>query len=394
MINTLGITPDAEQILREFRRQLHRHPEIGLEEFETTKQIISFLDTHGIERLDYPLKTGVLAIVRGKHPGPAVAVRADIDALPVLEETGLPYASEVHGKMHACGHDFHTSCVLGAALIAKELADSDTSFAGQILFVFQPAEELGVGASMIMDTGVFTDYEVKAIIGEHNNPQLPSGHIGVKAGSLMGSVDEFRIVIHGKGGHAAIPNAAVDPILIAAHVVAGLQHIVSRTVSPLDNAVVTVGQLHAGTASNVIPMEAVLEGTVRALQPDNRELIETRLRTFVEQTASAFGGRAEIEYHRELPVVVNDPRLADIVRDAAVEVVGRENVVEATPTLGGEDFALYQEALPGCFFWVGTGKPDGSSEGWHHPKFDVDEKMIPVTSEVFVRAALSALARF
>lgn len=387
-----SISKEIADKLCNFRRQLHRRPELSLQEYETTAAIATFLDEHGIERLNYPLETGVLAIVKGKHPGSTVAIRADIDALPIHEKTNLPFASEIEGQMHACGHDFHTAGVLGAALLAKDIAESEASFVGQILFVFQPAEEEGKGASLVLQTGVFADYDVKAIIGEHNNPRLAFGNIGVKTGPLMGSVDEFTIVVRGKGGHAAIPNLTVDPIVIAAHVVAGLQHIVSRNVSPLDNAVVTVGKLTAGTARNVIPMEAVLEGTVRALQPENRDLIETRLTAFVKQTAAAFGGEADVIYVRELPAVVNDARLSQIVREAAIDVVGEVRVVEAEATLGGEDFALYQEALPGSFFWVGTGNHEGTSEAWHHPKFDVDERMIPVTSEIFVRAALKVLS--
>ncbi|CAM3852357.1 M20 metallopeptidase family protein [Alicyclobacillus pomorum] len=383
------LTSTLTEELTLFRRTLHQHPELSLEEYETTRRIRAFLDKHGIEQLDYPLETGVLAVVRGKQPGPCVAVRADIDALPIHEETGLPYASQVAGKMHACGHDFHTACALGAAVLAKTVADSDASFVGSILFVFQPAEEAGVGANMVYDTGVFQDFQVGAIIGEHNNPHLEFGKIGVKSGPLMGSVDEFRIVIKGVGGHAAIPHLAVDPILVGANIVAGLQHVVSRAVSPLDSVVVTVGQFNAGTARNVIPPHAVLEGTVRCLQPEVQDLVERRFTEFVHDTAKAYGAKAEVEYERQLPVVVNDEAVASVVWDSAVKVVGADNVVVATPTLGGEDFAQYQQHLPGCFFWVGTGK----RYGWHHPSFDVDERMISTTSQLFVEAALEWLRR-
>ncbi|GMA51568.1 putative hydrolase YxeP [Alicyclobacillus contaminans] len=373
--------------LIEVRRTLHQYPEVGLEEVETTRRIVAYLDAHGIERLDYPLSTGVLAVVRGRHRGPCVAVRADIDALPIEEQTGLPYASKIAGTMHACGHDFHTACVLGAARLAKQVADSASSFAGTILFVFQPAEELGVGAQAILDTGVLRDFQVGAILGEHNNPLLEFGKIGVKAGPLMGSVDEFRIVVRGVGGHAAVPQFTVDPILVAANLVAGLQHVVSRAVSPLDSVVVTVGMFHAGTARNVIPGEAVVEGTVRCLQPSAQDVVEQRLKEFVLNTVQAYGATADIEYERQLPCLVNDARLAQLMAESAAAVVGAQNVVEAEPTLAGEDFAVYQQHLPGCFFWVGTGKP----HGWHHPSFDVDERMLKVTSEVFVHAALAWL---
>lgn len=377
-----------------FRRVLHQYPELSMEEFETTRRIQAFLQEAGIEILPYSIETGVLAIIRGKDAGPCVALRADIDALPILENTNLPFASKISGKMHACGHDFHTSALLGAALLLKELAESSVSFAGSVLLVFQPAEEVGKGAQMMLDTGVFAAYQVCCIIGEHNNPLLPSGKIGVKSGSLMGSVDEFRIVVRGKGGHAAIPDAAIDPIVVAAQIVSSLQSIVSRTISPLDNSIVTVGQFHAGTAANIIPMEAVLEGTVRCLQPENRDRIESRFAAIVQSTASAFGAEVEILYERQLPAVVNDEAIAQLLRQAASKVVGKNDVVDATPTLAGEDFAVYQEHLPGCFFWVGTGRQDGSSQGWHHPAFDVDEEMLEVTSRIFVEAARLALHYF
>ncbi len=393
MSQSVAVPQSLTEKLVSFRRTLHQHPELSFEEYETTRRIQEFLDEHGIERLNYPLATGVLALVRGKRPGPCIAVRADIDALPIHEETGLPYASKVDGKMHACGHDFHTACVLGAAVLAKEVAESEESFAGSILFVFQPAEEVGSGAKVVYDTGVFQDLNVGAIIGEHNNPLLEFGKIGVKPGPLMGSVDEFKIVVRGVGGHAAVPDLTVDPILVAANIVAGLQHVVSRTVSPLDSVVVTVGQFHAGTARNVIPPYAVLEGTVRCLQPQAQDVVEQRLTEFVQDTAKAYGATAEVEYERILPVVVNDESLSSLVWDVAERVVGADNVVVAKPTLGGEDFALYQQHLPGCFFWVGTGKPDGSSKGWHHPQFDVDERMISTTSQLFVETALEWLRR-
>lgn len=384
MAQVAAMSSELQQELTAFRRMLHTHPELSLEEFETTRHITEFLTSHGIEVLDYPLATGVLAMVRGRRPGPCIAVRADIDALPIVEETKLAFASQTQGKMHACGHDFHTSAGLGAAVLAKQAAESEESFAGSILFVYQPAEEVGQGAGLIMGTGVFEDFQVAAIVGEHNNPLLELGKIGVKSGSLMGSVDEFRIVVHGVGGHAAIPELTVDPIVIGAQLVSGLQHLVSRVTSPHDQVVVTVGTFQAGTARNIIPPHAVLEGTVRSLQPAAREKVEAHFRTFVEQTVAAYGASVTLEFEHILPSVINDEATADVVRVAAATVVGEENVVEADPTLGGEDFSVYQGRLPGCFFWVGTGK----GYSWHHPSFDVDESMIHKTSEVFVAVAL------
>lgn len=377
--------------LVEFRRTLHQHPELSLHEVETTNRIREFLHLLSVEIVPTNLKTGLCAVVRGNRPGACVAIRADIDALPIAEQTGLPFASVSEGKMHACGHDFHTAAVLGAVIRATQRAASNESFPGEILFVFQPAEEVGQGAKQVLESGVLEQLKVGAIFGEHNQPLLPAGTIGVAQGPLMASVDEFRIVVRGVGGHAALPEQAVDPILTAAHIVAGLQHIVSRTIAPMGAVVVTVGSFHAGTANNIIPPEAILDGTVRCLQPQYRDCVEQRLHSFVEQTARAFGAAAEVTYRRVLPGVVNDEGLTELVRSCAARVVGETSVAYASPSMAGEDFSLYQERIPGCFFWIGTGKPDGSSKAWHHPQFDVDESMLSVTAEVFVESAVEWL---
>lgn len=394
MVTSSGMTESLVAQLVAFRRALHARPELSLQEVETTNRIRAFLTDHGVEILEYALNTGVIARVQGNRPGPCIAIRADIDALPIVEQTGLPYASQSNGVMHACGHDFHTAAVLGATLLLKQQAESEASFNGTVMIIFQPAEELGCGATQIIDTGVFQDHAVQAILGEHNNPRVPSGQIGVAAGPLMASVDDFRIVVQGVGGHAAIPDRTIDPVLIGAEIATGLQHVVSRAVSPLDSVVVTVGTFHAGTARNVIPNEAVLEGTVRCLQPKWRHLVEQRLRSFAIDTAAAYGGRCNVQYERVLPGVVNDPELAKLVAKAAATVVGEASVVQAEPTMAGEDFALYQELLPGLFFWVGVGDTGGQSPGWHHPAFDVDESMIPVAAQVFTEAALEWLHQY
>ncbi|MDP9727960.1 MULTISPECIES: M20 family metallopeptidase [Alicyclobacillus] len=382
---------DLQRELVAVRRALHRHPETGLEEYATTQTIENFLKEHGIEIISGRMSTGTFAYVKGKRPGPCVAIRADIDALPILEATGLPYASEIEGKMHACGHDFHTAAVIGSALLAKERAESDESFAGSLLFVFQPAEELGLGAKLVLDSGVLKEHQVKCMIGEHNNPLLESGKIGVRVGPLMGSVDEFTLTIHGVGGHAAIPNLTVDPIVIGAHLVTALQTLVSRGVSPLASGVVTVGKFQAGTARNVIPDIAVLEGTVRSLDENVRRFLEERIWQVSETICKAFGGSVDIEFERQLPVTTNHSEVAEWVRLAAIQVVGEENVVEAEQTLGGEDFSIYSQVMPACFFWVGTGKGDGSSRGWHHPQFDVDENCLLMTSRVLLQSGYLAL---
>lgn len=362
------------------RQELHRHPELSNQEVWTTDRLRTWLTEAGIAVLPLNLPTGLVAEVRGAKPGPVVAVRADIDALPVQEETGLPFASEIPGRMHACGHDFHATTVLGAALILQELREE---LAGTVRFFFQPAEEEATGARALIAVGALEG--VKAVFGMHNKPDVPSGHVGVKAGPLMAATDTITITVTGKGGHAAVPDVTIDPVVAGSAIVMALQTAVSRNISPLESAVVTIGSFQAGTTHNVIPQTATLMGTVRTFVPAVRARLQERLDRLVKDVASAYGAEASIQWIEGTPAVHNDPAMAELVHRAA-ELVGLP-VVEAVPTMGGEDFAEYQHRVPGCFVWMGTGCP----ENWHHPRFVVDETAIHKGSALFAQAAVEAL---
>lgn len=362
------------------RRELHQYPELSNEEYETTERIRSWLTEAGIRLLDLDLPTGVLAEVKGKQPGPTIMLRADIDALPVYEETDLPFVSTRPGKMHACGHDFHTSSMIGAAKLLQANADA---LHGTVRILFQPAEEQAVGAKAVIEAGALEG--VSAIFGMHNKPELPVGTIGIRTGPLMASVDRFKINILGKGGHAGIPEAAVDPVVVSSAIVSSLQTLISRNISPHHSAVVSVCRLEAGSSWNVIPDTATLEGTVRTFQPEAREAIPGHMKRVVEHIAAGYGAEAHLEWTSMLPAVNNDPKMAEIMQLAA-DAQGLQ-VVEAIPTMGGEDFALYQEQVPGCFIWMGT----SGTEQWHHPRFMLNEDALAISAALFAEAAVIAL---
>jgi amidohydrolase len=374
---------EAEELkprLVAIRRELHMHPELSLEEFETTRRIRGVLEEEGLTVQTFGLETGLVADIEGGAPGPTVALRADIDALPVAEETGLPFASRVPGKMHACGHDFHTASMIGAALLLHRRRER---LRGRVRMLFQPAEEIAVGARMMIKAGVLEG--VDAILGMHNKPDLPVGTVGIRTGALMASVDRFLIRVTGKGGHGAIPDAAIDPIVAASAIVGALQTVVSRNTSPLESAVVSVCRFQAGATWNVIPDHAELEGTVRAFDDEVRRRIPERIRRVAEGVAAGFGASAELVWTEGQAFVNNDPALADLMARAAEELGLR--VVEARPTTAGEDFSVYQERVPGCFIWMGT----SGTEEWHHPKFTLDEDALPLGAALFARAAELAL---
>ncbi|ULL15296.1 amidohydrolase [Paenibacillus sp. H1-7] len=366
--------------LVEFRRDLHRHPELSMQEVETTRKIREFLENESITILPLDLPVGVLAEIKGAYPGPTIALRADIDALPVQEETGLPYASTVSGKMHACGHDFHTAAILGAAVLLKK---HERLLHGSVRLLFQPAEEKGTGAQAMIEAGALEG--IAAIFGMHNKPDLPVGTIGLAPGPLMASVDGFKIKVRGKGGHAAVPDAAIDPIVAASAIVGGIQTAVSRNTSPFDRVVVSVCSFHAGTTWNVIPDTAVLDGTVRTFRPEVRHEMPDRLQRIATGIAAGYGASVELSWYSGIPTVNNDAAAVDIVREAADGL--RLTVVDAVPSAGGEDFAHYQEKIPGCFLWMGT----GGTEEWHHPKFTLDEEALIPGAALFALTAVHGL---
>ena len=385
----IGVAMEAMQpALIELRRDLHRHPELSLQEHRTTALLRARLAAAGLQVHDLGLATGAVATVRGAREGPTLALRADIDALPILEATGLPFASETPGCMHACGHDLHTTVMLGTALALQGVRGG---LRGSVRFLFQPAEEIARGARQLIDAGALQG--VDAVLGFHNKPDVPVGSVGVRSGPLMAAADMFALEIRGLGGHAAMPDRAIDPIVAGAAVVLALQTAVSRNISPLESVVVSVGQFHAGTAQNIIPDAARIEGTVRCFSPAVREQMPGILRRIATEVAAGFGAEARLEYTAGTPALRNDATLCDLMRRAAAAVVGEERVVEAQPVMASEDFAMYQELVPGHFAWLGVGNPAiGAVENWHHPRFIVDEAAIPLGIRVFAQAALDFLA--
>lgn len=369
-----------EQKLTSFFEELHMHPELSYEEYETTERIKRELAAAGIEILQIPLKTGVIAIVRGAKPGKTYGLRCDIDALPIAEETDLPYKSKTPGKMHACGHDFHTAAVFGAALLLQERKEE---LQGNVKILFQPAEESSHGAETVLETGVFSD--VTAIFGLHTAAYLPVGTLGIRAGSVMAAVDRFELNITGTGCHGGHPDEGVDTILVAASVIQAFQSIVGRNLNPFHTGVVSVTRINGGNTWNVIPDKVELEGTVRSMEKDDRIFIERRMREIAEHTAAAYGANAELLWYPGPPATVNEKAWSAFAQKVAEES-GFEVVPQRNST-GGEDFAFYLEKIPGCFINVGTGVGYPN----HHPKFYADEAALTPAAEYLEKLLVEAL---
>ncbi|MHA1559208.1 MAG: M20 aminoacylase family protein [Alphaproteobacteria bacterium] len=372
--------------IAEFRRDLHQHPELLYDVHRTAGRVADKLKEFGVDEVVTGIgRTGVVGVIRGSGPGPAIGLRADMDALLIEEATGLPYASENDGLMHACGHDGHTSMLLGAA---KYLAET-RQFNGTAILVFQPAEEGGAGGKAMLEDGLMERFRIEEIYGMHNLPGLPIGQFAIRPGPLLASTDEFRVIVRGRGGHAAWPNETLDPIVAAAAIVGALQSIVARSIDPLDAAVVSVTQIHAGTTSNVIPDTAWFGGTARALQANVRDLLEQRIESIAAGVAASYGLSAEIDYQRKYPVTINHPDETAFAAKIASEIVGPERVDSDTPPiLGAEDFSYMLEARPGAFILIGN----GDSAGLHSPRFDFNDEAIPLGASYWVRLLESRLA--
>lgn len=376
----MGIA-EKESLLEQFQ-WFHSHPELSFQEVETTKKIKEILQEHGIEVLPLPLQTGLVAVVRGAKPGAVVALRGDIDALPIEEESAVPYRSVNRGCMHACGHDFHTTAVLGAAIA---LHNRREQLAGTVKVIFQPGEEVATGALKITEQPVLDD--VAAIFGVHAVVNVPVGTAAVSAGSVTAAVDRFQITVHGRGCHAAEPYKGVDPILIASQLVTALQSVVSRNVAPLEAGLVSVTQIHGGTAWNIIPPSVELEGTVRTLNRNERELIPRRMEELAKGISSAFGGHADFTWIPGPPATDNDPKWA-----AFAQTVAKEQGLAVIPsqlTMGGEDFSYFQQIVPGAYIQMGIGE----SEPLHHPAFQLDTGVIQKTADYFAALAEKALQK-
>ncbi|AFH42460.1 M20 metallopeptidase family protein [Fervidicoccus fontis] len=391
MVNILELAREKEKEIVELRRLLHQHPEIAHKEYETHKILVEHLEKIGLHPRTLA-GTGIIADIEGKEKGgKTVAIRADMDALPIKEENDVPYKSLNEGFMHACGHDAHMSMVYGAALILNELRDK---LNGRVRLLYQPAEEEGTlgGAKPMIEEGALDG--VDYILGMHVWPELPEGVIGYRKGPFFAAADTIKITVKGKGGHGAKPNLAVDPIMISAKVVDALHTISSREVDPLEPFVITIGSIHGGTAHNIIPDKVEMLGTVRTLSKELRDSMEERLRRIIRGVTSAFNGDFSLEYLYGYPVLINHQEVTEIMKNVVEGLLGKEKVVESKPTMGGEDFAYYLEKVPGTFMFLGTyNEKMGYIYGVHTSKFNLNEKILPIGSSVFVAGALELMKR-
>ena len=367
-----------------WRRAIHQRPELGFQEQITADFIAQKLTKWQIEHQTGIAQTGIVATIKSDRPGKVLAIRADMDALPIQEENEVNYRSLHDGKMHACGHDGHVAIALGAAYY---LAQHRQDFTGEVKFIFQPAEEGPGGAQPMIEAGVLKNPDVDAIIGLHLWNNLPLGQIGVRSGALMAAVECFRCKILGKGGHGAMPDQTIDVIVVGSQIINALQTIVARNVNPLDAAVVTVGEFQAGTALNVIADTAQMSGTVRYFKSELENLIGKRIEDIIAGVCQSHGAKYELDYWQLYPPVINDTHITELVRSVAMDVVETPmGVVPECQTMGGEDMSFFLNKVPGCYFFLGTANPDkGLAYPHHHPRFDFDETALSIGVEIFVR---------
>jgi len=372
----------AAEMVR-FRRELHAHPELSFQEHQTARRIRERLQQiPGLTVLPPYIETDVVAVLNADRPGPCLVLRADIDALPIEEETDVPYQSVSPGVMHACGHDGHAATLTGAALVLASMADR---LPGKVKFIFQPAEEDGGGGGVLCERGVLENPKVDAALALHAWPFEPVGSVAIRAGWVMAASNPFRITVQGQGAHGAYPHRGIDPIVVSAHIITGLQSIVARTVDPQDAAVVTIGQLHAGAAENVIPPSAFMEGTLRYTRTELGGQLGERLCRIVEHTAQAHGATASVEVQDGYPPMYNDDRLSELIESTSRDLLGDANVVTNVPTsMGVEDFAYYARKVPAAMFRIGVRPAAAESyPSLHNPKFNFNDDALPIGIRLF-----------
>jgi amidohydrolase len=381
---------DLHDEIKTWRHDIHAHPELLYDVHRTAATVAQKLKAFGCDEVVPGIgRTGVVGVIRGRRPAAGagnkvIGLRADMDALPIEEATGVPYRSTISGRMHACGHDGHTAMLLGAA---KYLAET-RNFAGTAVVIFQPAEEGGAGGKAMVQDGMMERFGVEQVFGMHNYPGMPVGQFAIRAGPVMASADLVTIEIEGMGGHAARPHLAVDSVLVGAQIINQIQSIVSRNVDPLKSAVISICVFQAGHTDNVIPQTAHLRGTARSLAPDVRDLLERRLGEVVEGTAKLYGAKATLAYARGYPVLSNHERQTAFAASVAAEVAGRDKVdTDMAPVMGAEDFSYMLEARPGAFIFVGN----GNSANLHHPAYDFNDEVIPLGTSYWVRLVETAL---
>jgi hippurate hydrolase len=380
---------DFHDEIKAWRQDIHAHPELLFDVHRTAALVADKLKSFGCDEIVTGIgRTGVVGVIHGKRGsgtgGRAIGLRADMDALPIEEATGLVYASQNPGKMHACGHDGHTAMLLGAA---KYLAET-RNFDGTAVMIFQPAEEGGGGGREMVKDGLMDRFNVEEVYGMHNFPGFPVGAFGLRVGPMLAAADRLTIDIEGVGGHAARPHIAIDTVVVGAAIINALQSIVSRNVDPLESAVVSITQFHAGTADNIIPQTAQLRGTVRSLTEATRDLVEKRVHEVVETTAKLYGAKAALTYRRDYPVTRNHARQTAFAAEVAAQVVGQERVdTTVPPVMGAEDFSFMLEERPGAFIFLGNGE----GAGLHHPQYNFNDEAIPVGTSYWIKLVETAL---
>ena len=373
-----GVSPIIDRVLNDIvalRHEIHANPELAYEESGTAERVLKHIQPiDGLDIRTGMAETGIVATLGAEKKGLCVALRADMDALPIEETNDVPYKSKIPGKMHACGHDGHTSCLVGAVKVLSEIRDE---LEGPVKFIFQPAEEGGAGGKRMCEEDALLNPDVDAIFGFHGWPALPQGQIGVRAGAFLASSDKFDITIEGTGAHAAFPHLGIDPIVIASHVITAIQSIVSRNTDPLQSAVVTVAEVKAGTTYNIIPQTATLKGTIRALDESVRQMAHQRVRLVAEKTAEAFGARADVSTEFGYPITFNHQNACDYAEKIVAGIEGL-NAEEMMPVMGGEDFSFYSERIPAMFLALGV-RPSGrdSYPNLHQSDYDFDDGAVP-----------------
>jgi amidohydrolase len=382
--------PNREQIVA-LRRHLHQYPELSGEEHTTSETVQGKLEAHGISFTTGYAETGVLGVVEGGRPGKTVALRADIDALPIQEENDHSFVSKVDGVMHACGHDAHTAMLVGAGWLLYEIREE---LPGRVLLLFQPAEEASPtgGARRMMKEGVFREHRPHAIFAQHVWPELPAGQVGVRRGAMTGASDRFKVTIEGSGGHASKPHQTIDAIVVANQVINSLQTVVSRDVDPLRSAVLTIGKIRAGTRYNAIAQKATLEGTIRTFGSETKETVKARFHSIVGGVADSMEASANIDYWDGYPATVNTPEWAERVRRTAEDLLGPDATPEIEPSLGGEDFGRFLLDYPGAYFRLGTASSEATEKKrLHDSRFDIDEAALQPGTELLAQLAVDTL---
>ncbi|WP_244560489.1 M20 aminoacylase family protein [Azospirillum oryzae] len=375
--------------MTEWRRDLHAHPETAFEEQRTSDFVAEKLASFGLEVHRGLAKTGVVGILRNGE-GPMVGFRADMDALHIHEETNLPHSSRNPGRMHACGHDGHTAMLLGAA---RHLTENPNLFQGTIVFIFQPAEENEGGGRVMVEEGLFDRFPVEKVFGMHNWPGLEVGRIALRPGPLMAAYDIFELTLTGRGTHAGMPHMGTDTIMVGSQIIGAWQTIASRSVHPIDSAVVSVTQFHAGDTWNVLPATAVLRGTVRTFRPEVQDLVQRRMGEVATAIAGGFGVEASLRYERRYPPTTNSVKETELARQAAARVVGEDALdLDPMPSMGAEDFSFMLQKRPGCYIWVGAG-PSDQGRNLHSPHYDFNDAVLPIGASYWVRLAETVLPK-